>query len=136
MTNGAWPEHPSPRFILARLLRREQLCPGGPSQCPDVGWEEQQDADTPPCPECPRLRLDQCLQFTEAGRLVRAALELDWATKCGIQIRMEDVSYPEFLRLRMLAEERQALEAEQAERRQQNAERGGEHRNRLTRGPE
>lgn len=90
--------------------------------------------DAAPCTACPGLRLDLCLQFTEAGRLVRSAMEIDWASKCGIQIRMEDVSYPEFLRLRMLAEERQKFELEERERQRQQAEGQQHNRDRMRRG--
>jgi hypothetical protein len=85
--------------------------------CPDVPWGEPE-----PCDECPRVRLDQYLQFTEAGRLIRDALDLDWATKCGLHLTLADVSYPEFLRLRVLQEERQDYELEEFERVQQEAE--------------
>lgn len=104
---------------MSRLLRRDELCPGS-EVCP-----EAYAAPDLPCEECPRERLDACVQFTSAGQLVSAALDLDWATNCGLHVTLSDVTYTEFVCLRILEEERERYRKEQQdrERMQQDIER-------------
>jgi hypothetical protein len=72
--------------------------------------------DARPCDECPRLRLDLSMELSEPGRHIKAALHLDWALRCGLTVPLSEVTQREFLRLRLLFEERQKREAELAER--------------------
>lgn len=80
------------------------------------------DLDALPCEECPRVRLDQHMAHTVQGRVLKRALDLDWARRVGIQLRMSEVSYHEFLILRLLQEERDKFEKEDMERRQREME--------------
>lgn len=81
------------------MLRRDELCPG-PQQCPYVppGREDQ-------CDECPVLLLDEYLA-TNAGQSLIATIDLDFALQAGMTVNLADIGYPEFLRLRLLSEER------------------------------
>jgi hypothetical protein len=63
------------------------------------------------------------MRLSEAGRLLAGALELDWAVRCGLQVRWDEVSYPDFVRLRILQEERHKKEVEDIERDRDQQER-------------
>ena len=68
--------------------------------------------DALPCIDCPRVLLGLSMECSQQGKYLNAALAIDWAVRCGLQVRMDEVSYREFLRLRVLAEEKQVLEKE------------------------
>jgi hypothetical protein len=110
---GGWPEStPSPRFIFHRMMRRDQLCPG-PEVCPYVLMDNPRPGPDPaPCAECPKELLDEYLRST-AGRLIANAIDLDFALQAGVTITLAEISYPEFLLLRYLAEERNKYQEEQ-----------------------
>ena len=82
------------------MFRRDQLCPG-PASCPYV----PPASDPVPCDECPPALLDSYLA-TPAGQLILQTIELDFALQAGVHIGLDDISYPEFLLLRTLTEER------------------------------
>ena len=121
MSNGAWPEAPSPRFILNRLLRRDRLCHGA-NVCPEVPWDEQRGEDPLPCDECPRVKLDRYM-LSEPGRVLTSALQIDGGLRCGLQVGLDDVSYAEYLRLRILFEERKLHEIEEMKTQREEHER-------------
>lgn len=68
--------------------------------------------DSPPCPECPLQLLDEYLA-SPWGRVIGQAMDLDFALQAGFEISLKDISYPEFLLLRFLAEERNRYREEE-----------------------
>lgn len=98
------------------MLRNRELCPG-PSDCPDVLMEDPlaEGMDTPPCEACPKVKLLDYLG-SPGGHLISLVVDLDFAIQLGIDIPMSDITYPEFLLLRQLGEERQKFDAEEHKR--------------------
>ena len=102
--------------MLHRLLRQEQLCPGGPRQCPEVlNQDVNAGSDALPCPLCPALRLQEFLA-SPAGQLISNVLELDACLQMGITVTRAEISYPEYLVLRLLHEERARLNNEEIQK--------------------
>lgn len=98
------------------MLRHKDLCPT-PPVCPYVREEDPlAGEDALPCAECPAMLLKEHLQ-SPAGRLVSAVIDLDFALQAGITVTMSQISYPVFLLLRQLADERTQLEKETLEKR-------------------
>lgn len=64
------------------------------------------------CDHCPLTRLEAAQQ-TEAGVLIRRALDLRSALKLGIRITLEDIPADEFIAMQILEEERDRHEREQ-----------------------
>jgi hypothetical protein len=94
------------------MLRRSQLCPG-PGQCSYVLMANPAaSANAPPCDECPAALLDEYLA-SPAGQLIHQTIDLDFAIQAGVAIRLSDISYPEFLLLRFLSEERNRFHEEE-----------------------
>ena len=92
------------------MLRRDQLCPG-PVQCPyALGGR-----DPAPCDECPLTLLDNYLA-SPAGQVIGQTIDLDFALQAGVAVSLKDISYPEFLLLRFLAEERNKYHEEMMNR--------------------
>ena len=91
------------------------MCPG-PGVCPE-SLNENPDAgpDSPPCAECPAQLLDDYLA-APGGKWISQVIDLDFALQAGLTITARDIGYPEFLMLRILAEERNKFQAEQIER--------------------
>jgi hypothetical protein len=85
-------------------LRREELC--DPGLCPDA----PDDGDR--CDHCPLDKLDAA-QSSEAGLLLRRALDLRAALKLGIRVSLAEIRADEFLAMVVLEEERDALQREQ-----------------------
>jgi hypothetical protein len=97
------------------MLRRDHLCPG-PGECPEVLMRDPfADASAPPCDECPLALLDEYLA-TPAGRWIGQTIDLDFALQAGVTVSLKDISYPEFLLLRFLSEERNRFHEEAADR--------------------
>ena len=84
-------------------LRRDELCE--PGLCPDA------PEDGGRCDTCPLDRLDAAEQ-TEAGRLLRRALDLHAASRMGIQVTLDDIAADEFRAMAILDEEREKWERE------------------------
>jgi len=61
--------------------------------------------DPEPCDECPALLLDEYLA-SPAGQLIISTIDLDCALQAGVTVSLSEISFPEFLRLRFLSEER------------------------------
>jgi hypothetical protein len=69
-------------------------------------------ADALPCDECPAALLDDYLAGP-SGQLIAQVIDLDFALQAGVTVRLEDLSYPEFLLLRLVTEERNRYQDEQ-----------------------
>jgi len=78
-----------------------------PKLCPDA------PEDGGRCEECPLNRLEAA-ENSEAGRLLRRALELRTAARMGIQVGLEDVAADEFHAMVVLDEERERWKAGQS----------------------
>src|SRR5262245_25266564 len=95
------------------MLRRAQLCPGA-GECPEVlNRDPFADKYAAPCDECPLALLDEYLAGPQ-GRWIGQAIDLDFALQAGVTVSLKDISYPEFLLLRFLNEERSRFHEEQA----------------------
>jgi len=68
--------------------------------------------DALPCLLCPAQFLSDFLE-SPGGRLISVVLDLDYAIQVGIAVRMDQISYMEFLLLRQLSEERSKFETEE-----------------------
>jgi hypothetical protein len=67
--------------------------------------------DPQPCDECPVLLLDEYLT-SRAGQSILATIDLDFALQAGVTVSLSDITFPEFLRLRLLSEERNKFHEE------------------------
>lgn len=65
------------------------------------------------CDPCPQDKLDAA-QSTEAGLLIRRAIELRAALNLGITIGLEDIRADEFYTMLLLDEEREQYERERS----------------------
>lgn len=77
-----------------------------PGLCPDSPEEGGR------CDHCPLDKLDAA-QYSEAGLLVRRALDLRAALKLGVRIGLDEIQADEFCALVVLEEERDKLDREQ-----------------------
>lgn len=64
------------------------------------------------CDHCPLNKLEAAQQ-TEAGVLIRRAIDMRAALKLGIRITLEDIPADEFIAMQILEEERDRHEREQ-----------------------
>ena len=85
-------------------MRRDELC--NPDLCVDA------PDDGGRCDHCPLDKLDAA-QSSEAGLLLRRAIDLRAALKLGIRISLDEIRADEFHALVVLEEERDALDREQ-----------------------
>ena len=92
------------RFLIHWALRREELC--DPGLCPDA------PDDGGRCDHCPLDKLDAA-QSTEAGMLLRRAIDLRAAVKLGVRIGLDEIRADEYRALILLEDERDALDREQ-----------------------
>jgi hypothetical protein len=90
--------------LIHWALRREELC--DPALCPDA------PDDGGRCDHCPLDKLDAA-QSSEAGLLLRRALDLRAALKLGVQIGLDEIRVDEYRALILLEDERDALDREQ-----------------------
>jgi hypothetical protein len=90
--------------LIHWALRRAELCE--PGLCPDA------PDDGGRCDHCPLDRLDAA-QSSEAGLLLRRALDLRVALKLGVRIGLDEIRADEFRALVVLEEERDVLDREQ-----------------------
>ncbi len=84
-------------------LRREELC--DPGLCPDA------PDDGGRCGHCPLDKLDAA-QSSEAGLLLRRALDLRAALKLGIRVGLDEIRAEEFFALVALEEEQERRDRE------------------------
>jgi hypothetical protein len=85
-------------------LRLEELC--DPGLCPDA------PDDGGRCDHCPLDKLD-AEQSSEAGLLLRRAINLRAALKLGVRIGLDEIRADEYRALILLEDERDALDREQ-----------------------
>lgn len=98
------------------MLRQKDLCPT-PAECPEVLMEDPlAGTDALPCPHCPQQALTTFLG-SPAGSLISVVIDLDFAIQAGLSVALTEITYPEFLLLRQLADERAQYEKEQIEKR-------------------
>lgn len=98
------------------MLRHKDLCPGA-NVCPYVRMEDPDPGPDPlPCGECPLIRLSEYLRSPE-GQLISVVVDIDFAIQSGLDVPLSSIPYPEFLMLRVLAEERQNWQDEESRRR-------------------
>jgi hypothetical protein len=90
--------------LIHWALRREELC--DPGICPDA------PDDGSRCDHCPLDRLDAA-QSSEAGLLLRRALDLRVALKLGVRVSLDDIHADEFCAMSILEDEREKLDREQ-----------------------
>jgi len=83
-------------------LRRDELCDSG--LCPDA-------PDGGRCDHCPQDQLDAA-QTSEAGLLIRRALDLRAALNLGIHVGLDDIRADEFYTMLILDDERDQLDRE------------------------
>ena len=76
-------------------LRRAGLC--DPQLCHDAPEGER-------CDHCPLIKIDEA-QNSEAGILVRRALDMRAALKLGVRISLEEIRADEFVVMQILEEE-------------------------------
>ncbi len=87
-------------------LRREELCdPGLCADAPDDGGR---------CDHCPLDKLD-AEQSSEAGLLLRRAINLRAALKLGVRIGLDEIRADEFRAMLTVEEERERLDRERFE---------------------
>jgi hypothetical protein len=89
--------------LIHWALRREELC--DPGICPDA------PDDGSRCDHCPLDKLDAA-QSSEAGLLLRRALDLRAALKLGVQVSLDDIHADEFRALVVLEEEQEKCDRE------------------------
>ena len=90
------------RYLIHWALRRDELCE--PGLCPYAPAGGRCDA-------CPQDKLDAA-QTTEAGLLIRRALDLRAALNLGIRIGLDEVPANEFYTMLILDDERDQLDRE------------------------
>jgi hypothetical protein len=95
------------RYLVYWSLRREQLC--DPRLCPDA------PDDGGRCDHCPLDRLDAA-QNSEAGQLLRRALDLRAALKLGVSLSLDEIAADEFQALLIIEEEQARWEEERSRR--------------------
>ena len=91
------------RFLIHWALRREELC--DPKICPDA------PDDGGRCDHCPLDKLDAA-QSSEAGMLLRRAIDLRAALKLGFHIGLDEIRADEFAAMLLLEDEHNLHEGE------------------------
>jgi hypothetical protein len=87
------------------MLRKKDLCPGA-EYCPYSPRQDPRWTSEPsPCEECP-LELLETYLASPQGLLIGHVIDLDFALQSGITVGLSEITYPEFLLLRQLADER------------------------------
>ena len=83
-------------------LRRDELC--DPQLCHDAPEGER-------CDHCSLIKIDEA-QNSEAGILIRRAVDIRTALKLGVRISLDEIRADEFVTMQILEEERERLEPE------------------------
>ena len=73
------------------------------------------EAEVGPCAECPLELLNAYLQ-SPLGRVMQLVIDLDFALERGMVVTLHQMTYLEFLMLRVLGEEKQRLQNEDMEK--------------------
>ena len=93
------------------MLRRDELCPG-PGECSYVLMSDPlASANSPRCDDCPLTQLEDYLG-SPAGQRVLQTIDLDFALQAGVTVSLKEITFPEFLLLRLLSEERNRFHEE------------------------
>ena len=97
-------------------MRRNQLCPT-PAECPEALTPEVQlsGQEPLPCEECPEEKLTLYLA-SPPGLRMSVVVDLDFALQSRIQVPLSQISYLDFLLLRLLADERNKHQIEEIEK--------------------
>jgi len=93
------------RYLVHWRFRCEQLC--DINLCPDS------PGDGLRCDHCPLDRLDAA-QNSEAGQLLRRALDLRAILKIGIPVTLDDITADELYAMLIIEEEQNKYEEEKA----------------------
>ena len=93
------------RFLVYCALRREELC--DVKLCPDS------PDDGGRCEKCPLDRLDAA-QHSEAGQLLRRALDLRAAIMLGVTVGMDEIAADEFYAMLAIEDAQEQYEKELA----------------------
>src|SRR4051812_26942570 len=94
------------------MLRSRDLCPTA-SECPEaLNADQSEGLNVEPCFECPAIRLEEYLA-SPRGQMISLAIDLDFAVQSGISVTLADMSYLDFLLLRILNEERNKYQIEE-----------------------
>ena len=91
------------RFLVYWALRRDELC--DIKLCPDS------PDDGSRCEKCPLDRLDSA-QHSEAGQLLRRALDLRAALKLGVSLSLDEIAADEFFAMLAIEEAQDHYEKE------------------------
>ena len=91
------------RFLVHWALRREELC--DIKLCPDSPDNGSR------CENCPLDRLDVA-QHSEAGQLLRRALDLRTALRLGVSLSLGDIAADEFFAMLAVEEAQDQYERE------------------------
>ena len=91
------------RFLVHWALRREELC--DVKLCPDSPDNGSR------CEKCTLDRMDAA-QHSEAGQLLRRALDLRAAIKMGIMLGLEEIAADEFYAMLAIEEAQDQYEKE------------------------
>ena len=95
---------PSVRYLVYWRMRRDELC--DPNLC-------EHDEGT-----CPRELLDAA-QHSEAGQLIRRALDLKALIRAGITLTLDDIAADEMYAILITEEEQARFDNEKAEKESQ-----------------
>ena len=93
------------RFLVYWALRREELC--DIKLCPDSPDNRSR------CEKCPLHRLDAA-QHSEAGQLLRRALDLRAALRIGVSRSLDEIAADEFYAMLAIEEVQDQYENERA----------------------
>lgn len=101
-------------------MRRDRLCPS-PRLCPEALTPEAQQnvQEVLPCEECPAEKLALYL-VSPSGQWMSVVVDLDFALQSRIQVPLSQISYLDFLLLRLLADERNKFQVEEIEKQHQH----------------
>ena len=91
------------RFLVYWALRREELC--------DIKLCPESPNDGSRCEKCPLDRMDAA-QHSEAGQLLRRALDLRAALRIGVSLSLDDIAADEFFAMLAIEEAQAQYEKE------------------------
>ena len=91
------------RFLVHWALRREELC--DVKLCPDSPDNGSR------CEKCPLDRMDAA-QHSEAGQLLRRAIDLRAALRLGVSLSLDEIAADEFYAILAIEEAQDQYEKE------------------------
>lgn len=69
------------------------------------------NANSPRCELCPSQLLDDYLD-SAAGRVIQQTFDLEFALQAGVTVTLAEITYPEWVLLRLLSQERNRFNEE------------------------